>query len=290
MSALPCPVILKSLPNAAFIGFTGTPLMAGEERTKEVFGDYVSIYNFQQSIEDGATVPLFYENRIPELQLANENFKEDLEALIDSAELDDEQEKKLEREFAREYHLITRDDRLEKVAEDLVSHFMGRKQSGKGMVICIDKVTAVKLYDKIQKYWKAYLDGLKSQLAVADELTGPELQRQIDFMEQTDMAVIVSQQQNEIDEFKGKGLDIAPYRTRMVKEDMETKFKDPDDPFRLVFVCATWLTGFDAPSVSTIYLDKPMNNHTLMQTIARANRVFGEKNMAPGAVTGCRAI
>ncbi|MCB9925597.1 MAG: DEAD/DEAH box helicase family protein [Planctomycetaceae bacterium] len=145
-----------ALPNAAFIGFTGTPLMAGEEKTKEVFGDYVSIYNFQQSIEDGATVPLFYENRIPELQLANENFNEDLEALVEAAELDDEQEKKLEREFAREYHLITRDDRLEKVAEDLVAHYMGRKQSGKGMVICIDKVTAVRMYDKVQKYWKAY--------------------------------------------------------------------------------------------------------------------------------------
>jgi hypothetical protein len=99
----------NTLPKAAFIGFTGTPLMAGEEKTKEVFGDYVSIYNFRQSIEDGATVPLFYENRIPELQLANENFKEDLEALIEEAELDDEQEKKLEREFVREYHLITRD-------------------------------------------------------------------------------------------------------------------------------------------------------------------------------------
>lgn len=297
----------NALPNAAFIGFTGTPLMAGEEKTKEVFGDYVSIYNFQQSIEDGATVPLFYENRIPELQLANENFKEDLEALVDAAELDEEQEKKLEREFAREYHLITRDDRLEKVAEDLVSHFMGRKQSGKGMVICIDKVTAVKMYDKVQKYWKAYLGGLKAQLAAMPVSTttaskamqtGPtmeaslaaeqpadfnaakrlELQKQIDFMEHTDMAVIVSSQQNEIEDFQSKGLDIEPHRTRMVKEDMETKFKDADDPFRLVFVCAMWLTGFDSPSVSTIYLDKPMKNHTLMQTIARANRVFPDKH------------
>ncbi|TWU29647.1 type I restriction endonuclease subunit R [Bythopirellula polymerisocia] len=268
----------NALPNAAFIGFTGTPLMAGEEKTKEVFGDYVSIYNFQQSIEDGATVPLFYENRIPELQLANEHFNEDLERLIEAAELDEEQEQKLEREFAREYHLITRDDRLEKVAEDLVAHFMGRKQSGKGMVICIDKVTAVKMYDKVQKYWKAYLGGLKAQLSVADELTRPELQKQIDFMEATDMAVVVSQQQNEVELFQEKGLDIEKHRIRMVKEDMETKFKDADDPFRLVFVCAMWLTGFDAPAVSTIYLDKPMKNHTLMQTIARANRVFGEKN------------
>ena len=268
----------NALPNAAFIGFTGTPLMAGEEKTKEVFGDYVSVYNFQQSVEDGATVPLFYENRIPELQLANENFKKDLQALVEAAELDEDQEKKLEREFAREYHLITRDDRLERVAEDLVLHFMGRKQAGKGMVICIDKVTAVKMYDKVQQYWAAHLRGLEAELAVADELARSELQRQIDFMKDTDMAVIVSAQQNEIEDFKAKGLDIEPHRIRMVKEDMETKFKDADDPFRLVFVCAMWLTGFDAPSVSTIYLDKPMKNHTLMQTIARANRVFGEKN------------
>ncbi|MEJ7593832.1 MAG: type I restriction endonuclease subunit R [Planctomycetaceae bacterium] len=300
----------NALPNALFIGFTGTPLMAGEEKTKEVFGDYVSIYNFRQSIEDGATVPLFYENRIPELQLANDTFKDELDALINAAELDPEQEKKLEREFAREYHLITRDDRMEKVAEDIVAHFMGRKQSdagsaGKGMVICIDKVTTVRMYDKVQKYWKAYLGGLKAQLAampklassgaailggtesvllaaesVADFSAGQrqELQSQIDFMESTDMAVIVSQQQNEVELFEDKGLDIAKHRTRMVKEDMETKFKDANDPFRLVFVCSMWLTGFDAPSVSTIYLDKPMKNHTLMQTIARANRVFKEKN------------
>ena len=297
----------NALPHAAFIGFTGTPLMAGEEKTKEVFGDYVSIYNFQQSIEDGATVPLYYENRIPELQLANENFKEDLADLIEAAELDDEQEKKLEREFAREYHLITRDDRLEKVAEDIVAHFMGRKQSGKGMVICIDKVTAVKMYDKVQKYWKAYRGALEGQLAALPDaprtasgamLTGNtdavsiaaeqpanfdsakrrELRKQIDFMDRTDMAVIVSQQQNEVELFEEKRLSIAPHRLRMVKEDMETKFKDADDPFRLVFVCAMWLTGFDAPAVSTIYLDKPMKNHTLMQTIARANRVFKDKN------------
>lgn len=268
----------NALPKAAFIGFTGTPLMAGEEKTKEVFGDYVSIYNFRQSIEDGATVPLFYENRIPELQLANENFKEDLEALIEAAELDDEQEKKLEREFAREYHLITRDDRLEKVAEDLVAHFMGREQGGKGMVICIDKLTAVKMYEKVRKHWGAYLADLKAELPLADELKRPGLEQKIKYMETTDMAVVVSGQQNEVDYFKEKGFDITRHRERMVKEDLETKFKNADDPFRLVFVCAMWLTGFDAPSVSTIYLDKPMKNHTLMQTIARANRVFGEKN------------
>ena len=103
-----------------FIGFTGTPLIAGEERTREVFGDYVSIYDFQQSVEDGATVPLFYENRTPELQLVNQDLNDDIYALIEAAELDEEQEKKLEREFGRQYHLITRDDRLETVAEDIV--------------------------------------------------------------------------------------------------------------------------------------------------------------------------
>ena len=295
----------NALPSAAFIGFTGTPLMAGEEKTKEVFGDYVSIYNFRQSIEDGATVPLFYENRIPELQLANENFKEDLEALIEAAELDDEQEKKLEREFAREYHLITRDDRLEKVAEDLVQHFMGRQQDGKGMVICIDKLTAVKMYEKVKKHWNAYLADLKVELSakrsellngtslpdhvdvlsLAAERLDPSttaeyirLRQRVEYMESTDMAVVISGQQNEVAYFKERGYDITPHRLRMAKDDLETKFKNPDDPFRLVFVCAMWLTGFDAPCVSTIYLDKPMKNHTLMQTIARANRVFGEKN------------
>jgi type I restriction enzyme R subunit len=268
----------NALPQAAFIGFTGTPLMAGEERTKEVFGDYVSIYNFRQSVEDGATVPLFYENRIPELQLANENFKDDLDALIEQAELDDEQETKLEREFAREYHLITRDDRLEKVAEDLVAHFMGREQRGQAMVISIDKATAVRMFDKVRKYWKAYLADLTAKLPLADDLNRPSLEARIKYMQETDMAVVVSQQQNEVEEFQKKGLDIVPHRKRMVTEDLETKFKAADDPFRLVFVCAMWMTGFDAPAVSTIYLDKPMKNHTLMQTIARANRVFGDKN------------
>ncbi len=268
----------NALPSAAFIAFTGTPLMAGEERTRKEFGDYVSIYNFRQSIEDGATVPLYYENRIPELQLANENFKDDLEAIIEEAELDEEQQAKLEREFAREYHLITRDDRLEKVAEDLVAHFVARREAGKGMVICIDKLTTVKMFDKVQKFWKAYLGGLRGELAVAPPENRADLEAQIKFMETTDMAVVVSDQQNEVEFFKERGLDILPHRTRMAKEDLETKFKTPDDPFRLVFVCAMWITGFDAPCVSTIYLDKPMKNHTLMQTIARANRVWGEKN------------
>jgi type I restriction enzyme R subunit len=267
----------NALPEAAFIAFTGTPLIVTEEKTRRVFGDYVSIYNFQQSVEDRATVPLFYENRIPELQLTNEELNEDIYAVIDEAGLDEEREKKLEREFARQYHLITRDDRLEKIAHDLVDHFMGRGQMGKAMVVSIDKATAVKMYDKVQKYWKGYLKGLRARLANADATERGALEAKIKFMQDTDMAVVVSQSQNEIEELKRKGADIAPHRKRMVKEDLDQKFKDPDDPFRIVFVCAMWMTGFDVPCCSTIYLDKPMRNHTLMQTIARANRVFRDK-------------
>ena len=129
--------------------------MAGEERTKQVFGDYVSIYNFKQSIDDGNTVPLYYENRIPELQLTNPNLTEDMAEIVDNAELDEDQQQKLEREFAREYQLITREDRLERIAEDIVAHFMGRGVLAKAMVISIDKATTVRMYDKVQKHWKA---------------------------------------------------------------------------------------------------------------------------------------
>jgi type I restriction enzyme R subunit len=129
----------RALPNAAFIGFTGTPLMVDEEElTREVFGEYVSIYNFKQSMEDGATVPLYYENRIPELQLTNAELNVEMEALLEQAAVDDESEEALARQFVREYQLITRDDRLEKIAEDLVEHFVGRGYRGKAMVVSGD--------------------------------------------------------------------------------------------------------------------------------------------------------
>lgn len=267
----------NALPNASFIAFTGTPLIVGEEKTRNVFGDYVSVYNFRQSIEDNATVPLYYENRIPELQLTNEDLNEDLQKLIEDAELDEDQEKKLEREFGREYHLIIREDRLEKVAEDIVSHFMERGHMGKAMVISIDKATAVKMYDKVKKYWTEYIEKLQEQVVSAEGEEREHLDAKIRFMNSTDMAVVVSQTQNEIEDLAKKGVDIVPHRKRIVNEDLDTKFKDADDPLRIVFVCAMWMTGFDVPSCSTIYMDKPMRNHTLMQAIARANRVFRDK-------------
>lgn len=269
----------QALPNASFLGFTGTPLIAGEEElTRQVFGSYVSVYNFRDSIEDGATVPLYYENRIPELQLVNEDFDDELEALLDDAALDPGQEKAVARQFSRQYHLITRTERLEEIAANLVRHFVGRGFRGKGMYVAIDKATAVRMYDLVRKEWGAHLAELEVQLAATPELERPPLEAAIEFMRTTDMAVVVSQAQNEVADMAELGIDIAPHRKRMVHEDLDSKFKDPDDPFRLVFVCAMWLTGFDAPSCSTIYLDKPMRNHTLMQTIARANRVFPEKD------------
>jgi type I restriction enzyme R subunit len=271
----------NALPNAGFIGFTGTPLIKGEEeRTREVFGDYVSVYDFARSIEDGATVPLYYENRIPEVQLTNQELNRDLEALLEAAELDEAQEKKLEREFGREYHIITREDRLEAIAKDMVAHFTGRGYRGKAMMVCIDKATAVRMYDKVQAHWKAEIARLKAALEPAQGDAREALIARIHLMQTTDMAVVVSQGQNEVEDLKAKGLDIVPHRQRMLKESLDEKFKDPDSPFRLVFVCAMWITGFDVPTCSTIYLDKPMRAHTLMQTIARANRV------APGKESG----
>ncbi|HJX51964.1 MAG TPA: type I restriction endonuclease subunit R, partial [Polyangia bacterium] len=269
----------NALPNAAFIGFTGTPLLAGEEKTREVFGDYISVYNFRQAIEDGATVPLYYEARIPELQLANEDFADDLAQLLEDAELDEDQQKAVERQFARQYHLITREERLDTIAADLVQHFLGLPRGAKAMVVSIDKLTAVRMYDKVKAAWARERTAVAKRLAATprDSADYKVLDERSTFMAETDMAVVVSSGQNEVEDFRKKGLEILPHRLRMKKEDLATKFKDDKDKLRIVFVCAMWMTGFDVECCGAIYLDKPMRNHSLMQTIARANRVFEGK-------------
>jgi type I restriction enzyme R subunit len=274
-----------ALPKALFVAFTGTPLIVGEERTREVFGEYVSIYDFQQSVEDHATVRLFYENRTPELKLHNPDLNDAIYEAIESADLNDEQEKRLERELGRQYHLITRDDRLETVAKDVVEHFLGRGFQGKAMVVSIDKATALRMYDKVRQHWEVErthvereLKRLSAYRSKSDADRVRELEQQLHTLMTTDMAVVVSPGQNEIEQIGALGIDIIPHRKRMNDEPLDEKFKDPNDPLRLVFLCAMWLTGFDVPSCSTIYLDKPMRNHTLMQTIARANRVFPGKH------------
>lgn len=278
-----------ALPKAMFLAFTGTPLIAGEERTKEVFGDYISIYDYQQSVEDGATVPLFYENRTPELELTNPTLNEDIYDIIEGAALDEAQEDRLAQVLGKQYHIITRDDRLDTVAKDIVHHFLGRGFQGKAMVVSIDKATALRMHDKVRKHWAEERKCVEQNLAelnAKSTRTDEELaqfaglRERLALIDRTDMAVIVSPGQNEIEQMKKLGLDIVPHRKRMVESDpaLDERFKDTQDPLSLVFVCAMWLTGFDAPSCSTIYLDKPMRNHTLMQTIARANRVFPGKH------------
>ena len=274
-----------ALPKALFVAFTGTPLIAGEERTKDVFGDYVSIYDFQQSVEDHATVRLFYDNRTPELRLENPTLNDDVYAIIEAADLDIDQEARLELELGRQYHLLTRDDRLDTVATDIVHHFLGRGFQGKAMVVSIDKATALRMYDKVRTHWQvervrveAEVSRLTAYATTADPDRLRECQQRLNILTTTEMALIVSPGQNEVEQMKALGLDIVPHRQRMHAEALDERFKDATDPLRVVFLCAMWLTGFDVPSCSTIYLDKPMRNHALMQAIARANRVFPGKH------------
>lgn len=271
----------KALPHASFIGFTGTPLMAkGEEKTRETFGDYVSVYNFGQSVTDGATVPLYYENRVPQLINVNKNLEQDLGRVMDFYELNDEEEEKIEREFSTFYHLITREDRLEKIARDIVEHFVGRGYDGKAMVVSIDKKTAVRMYVKVKAQWERYIAKLRMDLSrTTDEWEKEKILNKLQRHEHVDMAVMVSQSQNEIADLGAFEIDMRPLRERIQTGNLEEEFKKADSNLRIVFVCAMWMTGFDVPNLSTLYLDKPLKNHTLMQAIARANRVAeGKKN------------
>ena len=269
----------KALPNASFIGFTGTPLMTkGEEKTRGTFGDYVSVYNFGQSIEDKATVPLFYENRVPYLKNVNENIEKDLSEVMDFYDLDEDSEEKVEKEFSTFYHIVTREDRLNVLARDIVQHFVSRGYNGKGMVVSVDKKTAVRMYSKVKEEWERYLAKLRMDLEKAQsEIEKEKIRLQLEEHEDTDMAVVVSQSQSEIEDMANFGIDMKPIRARMKNENLEEQFKKADSNLRLVFVCAMWMTGFDVPNLSTLYLDRPLKNHTLMQTIARANRVYEGK-------------
>ena len=267
------------LPKAQYIAFTGTPLLGSKELTREWFGSTISEYNFQQSIDDGATVPLFYHKRVPEVLLQNDDIDEDLAEIVMDENLTDEQQAKLEKEFGQEMSVLKADDRLETIARDIVYHFPRRGYLGKGMVISIDKFTAVRMYDKVRRLWEEEKRNVQREInETKGYMEREELKVMLERMRKMDMAVVVSEEAGEEEKFEKQGLDIKPHRKRMQSVDdngldLEEKFKDPKDPFQLVFLCSMWLTGFDAPTVSTLYLDKPMKDHTLMQTIARANRV-----------------
>jgi type I restriction enzyme R subunit len=273
----------QGLPKAQYLAFTGTPLLGSERKTSAWFGDYVSEYNFQQSMDDGATVPLFYEKRVPKVLVQNESLSDEFYEILEDENLDPIQQAKLENKFAAEIEVIKRDDRLDEIAKDIVYHFPRRGYLGKGMVVSLDKFTAVKMHDKVQRLWKEQLKELRGQIrnaALVYEKT--KLQKIVDYMRSVQMAVIISEEADEEKKFAGMKLNIKPHRDRMNKldkqgHDIEYNFKDPEDPLQLVFVCAMWLTGFDAPTLSTLYLDKPMKDHTLMQAIARPNRVTSWK-------------
>lgn len=291
-----------ALPNASFIGFTGTPLFKHDELTRRIFGDYVSRYDFMRSVEDGSTVKLVYENRGEKLGIARLDLNDRIAEAIERADLDPDQEALLENLLGKDYEVITADDRLDKLADDFVEHCSRRWESGKSMLVCIDKLTCARMYQRIMPRWQGKLDELKAEipgkeaaLAAAtdpDEQEGlanelEELRGRAAWMESTIIEIVISEAQNEVRDFKKWGFDIIPHREVMKRGfqtpdgkrvPVEDAFKDPNHPFRVAIVCAMWLTGFDVECLATLYIDKPMKAHNLMQAIARANRVYPGKD------------
>jgi type I restriction enzyme, R subunit len=269
----------KGLPNASFLGFTGTPIIKEEEEiTKNIFGEYISVYDFKRAIEDDATLPLRYLNRGDKLGIENPALDAKMAEVFENEELDEDQKKKLAYLFKKEYPILTSEKRLDAIAKDLVWHFNDRGYQGKAMFVALDKPTAVRMYDLIQKYWPHYLAELDNKIKNAsDYQEEQELRRKYNRVQETEVCVVVSSEQNEIDKFRKMNLDIETHRRKIVERNLEKEFKDDENPFRLAIVCAMWITGFDAPCVSTVYLDKPIKGHTLMQTIARANRVYDDE-------------
>lgn len=266
--------MMKLLPTAARIGFTGTPLLSSDNITARTFGGYVSVYDFKRAVEDGATVPLYYENRGEKIEdLHNPEITEQILDAIEAADLDVDQQDKLEEEFAKEIHLLIAEPRLESIARDFVNHYSDLWTSGKAMFVCLNKVTCVRMYNYVQEYWAKEIEVLESKIKNASQQEAQELRRKLKWMQETEMAVVISQEQNEIQTFKEWHLDIKPHREKMEKRELDKEFKDSKNPLRIVFVCAMWLTGFDVKCLSCLYLDKPLKAHTLMQAIARANRV-----------------
>lgn len=279
----------NALPNASYIGFTGTPLFKDDEITRRVFGNYISTYDFQRAVEDKATVPLYYDARGEKLDLATNDLNEKIAAKLEEYETEDQDvSERLERELKRDYHLITSKPRLDEIAKDFVEHYSTAYETGKAMFVCIDKITCVKMHALILKHWQEKITALEKELKkLPDEQSIMEMERKLVWMRETITAVVVSEEQGEVDKFRKWDLDITPHRELLKKGfetpdgkriDVETAFKKDEHPFRVAIVCAMWLTGFDVETLSTLYLDKPLKAHTLMQAIARANRVAEGKN------------
>jgi type I restriction enzyme R subunit len=242
-----------ALPNASFIGFTGTPIDAADKSTRSVFGDYVSVYDIQRAVEDGATVPIYYESRLAKLELKEEerpHLDEAFDELTESEEL--EGREKLKSKWSALEALVGTDRRVQLIAKDLIEHFEARLEAmdGKAMVVCMSRRICVDLYKALTALRPHWHDESDDKGAIKVVMTGS--------------ASDPSDWQQHI-------------RSKKRREALAKRFKDPADPFKVVIVRDMWLTGFDAPCMHTMYIDKPMQGHGLMQAIARVNRVFRDK-------------
>lgn len=291
-----------ALPNAAFLGFTGTPLFKYDHLTRRIFGNYVSRYDFKRSEEDNSTVKLIYENRGEKLGIARLDLNDRIAAKIEEAELDPDQIALLEKLLGKDYEIITAPDRLDKLADDFIEHCTARWECDKSMMVCIDKITCARMFQRIKPRWDAKLAAIKTNITVREaelaattdadirETIGNTIQKmraQAQWMETTVIEIIISEAQNEVRDFKKWDFDIIPHRVVMKtgfetpdgkRMTVEDAFKTPNHPFRIAIVCAMWLTGFDVECLQTLYIDKPMRAHTLMQAIARANRIYPGKD------------
>lgn len=243
-----------ALPNAAFIGFTGTPISQEDKDTRAVFGDYVSIYDIQDAVDDGATVPIYYESRLAKLDLN----RAEIDALSDQVEevVEDEEDvsarEKTKGEWSRLEKLVGSEPRLKLIAEDLVTHFEARNETtdGKAMVVTMSREICVHLYNEIVALRPEWHDDDPEKGAIKIIMTGSASDKEM----------------------------MQPHiYNHKTKKRLEKRFKNPEDPLKLVIVRDMWLTGFDAPVCNTMYIDKPMKGHNLMQAIARVNRVFKNK-------------
>lgn len=243
-----------AVPNATFIGFTGTPIESADKDTRSVFGDYISIYDIEDAVKDGATVPIYYESRLAKLDLDAEVLKEidaEVGELVVDEELNDKE--KFKSKWSALEKLVGSEPRIRQIAKDLVEHFEDRTATieGKGIIVAMSRQIAVDLYDAIVALRPQWHDEDPTKGAIKIIMTGSasddaKLQKHI--------------------------------YSKQTKKDLERRIKDPDDELKLVIVRDMWLTGFDAPSLHTMYIDKPMRSHNLMQAIARVNRVFKGKN------------
>ena len=242
-----------ALPNASFIGFTGTPLEGTDRNTRNVFGDYISIYHIQQAVDDGATVRIYYESRLAKIEL-DENEKPHVDPEFEEVTEGEEERHKerLKSKWAQLEALVGTEKRLALVADDIITHFEERLDAidGKAMVVCMSRRICVDLYNAIVERRPGWHDEEDTQGIIKVVMTGEASEDE----------------------------SWQPHiRNKARREELAVRFKNPDDALKFVIVRDMWLTGFDAPSLHSMYVDKPMRGHTLMQAIARVNRVFGEK-------------